>query len=110
MRGPGGRLAGVNLLVGGGLGRTANKPETFPTVALPLAFVEPEQAVAAARAGVSVHRDFGDRTNRRHARPKYLVHDRGIAWVREQGQERLNFRLQPARPLTSPPGSRHTGC
>src|SRR5260221_14186164 len=47
MRGPGGRLAGVNPLVGGGLGRPANKPETFPTVAPPPAFARPQPAVAA---------------------------------------------------------------
>jgi sulfite reductase (ferredoxin) len=109
MRGPGGTLAGVNLLVGGGLGRTANKPETFPTVAQPLAFVLPEQAVAAARAVVTVQRDFGDRANRRHARLKYLVHDRGIDWFRERVQERLDFQLQPARPLTWTPVDDHLG-
>ena len=67
-RGPDGGLAGVDVLVGGGLGRTANKPETFPAVAKPLAFVSPEQAVATSRAIVAVQRDFGDRVNRRHAR------------------------------------------
>src|SRR5919108_3445714 len=67
-RGPDGGLAGIDFLVGGGLGRTANKPETFPAVAVPLAFVEPDQAVATCRAVVSVQRDFGDRANRRHAR------------------------------------------
>jgi len=109
MRGPGGTLAGVNLLVGGGLGRTANKPETFPTVAQPLAFVLPHQAVAAARAVVTVQRDFGDRANRRHARLKYLVHDRGVDWFRDRVQERLEFKLQPARPLTWTPVDDHLG-
>ena len=109
MRGPDGGLAGVNLLVGGGLGRTANKPETFPTVAKPLAFVAPEQAVAAARAVVTVQRDHGDRGNRRHARLKYLIHDRGIAWFRERVQERVNFPLLPPRPLTWTPVDDHLG-
>nr|MDQ6919653.1 NADPH-dependent assimilatory sulfite reductase hemoprotein subunit [Candidatus Dormibacteraeota bacterium] len=109
MRGTNGRLAGVNLLVGGGLGRTNNKPATFPTVALPLAFVAPEHAVAAARAVVTVQRDFGDRANRRHARLKYLIHDRGIAWFRDRLQERLDFKLQPARPLAWTPVDDHLG-
>jgi sulfite reductase (ferredoxin) len=109
MRGPDGSLAGINLLVGGGLGRTANKPETFPTVSVPLGFVEPGQAVAAARAVVTVQRDFGDRANRRHARLKYLVHDRGVAWFRERVQERVDFPIQPARPLTWTPVDDHLG-
>ncbi len=109
MRAAGGGLAGVNLLVGGGLGRTANKPDTFPTVAVPLAFVLPEQAVAAARAVVTVQRDFGDRVNRRHARLKYLIHDRGVDWFRERVQERVEFSLRPARPLTWSPVDDHLG-
>jgi sulfite reductase (ferredoxin) len=109
MRGRDGGLAGINLVVGGGLGRTANKPETFPTVAVPMAFVEPEQAVAAARAVVTVQRDFGDRVNRRHARLKYLIHDRGVDWFRERVQERLDFQLQPPRPMTWTPVDDHLG-
>ena len=108
-QGPDGGLAGVDLLVGGGLGRTANKPETFPAVAKPLAFVSPEQAVATCRAVVAVQRDFGDRVNRRHARLKYLIHDRGVDWFRERVQERLPFRLGPSRPLSWKPVDDHLG-
>jgi sulfite reductase (ferredoxin) len=108
-QGPDGGLVGVDLLVGGGLGRTANKPETFPAVAKPLAFVSPEQAVATCRAVVAVQRDFGDRVNRRHARFKYLIHDRGVDWFRERVQERLPFRLGPSRPLSWKPVDDHLG-
>ena len=109
IRGQDGGLAGLNLLVGGGLGRTANKPETFPTVARPLAFVKPEHAVPAARAVVIVQRDHGDRGNRRHARLKYLIHDRGIAWFRDRVQEHLDFKLLPPRPLSWTPVDDHLG-
>ena len=108
-RGADGGLAGVDVLVGGGLGRTANKPETFPAVAKPLAFVEPDQAVATCRAVVSVQRDYGDRVNRRHARLKYLIHDRGVDWFRERVQERLPFRLGEPRPLAWRPVDDHLG-
>ena len=37
MRRADGGVAGWNVLVGGGLGRTHNKPETYPAVAVPLA-------------------------------------------------------------------------
>jgi sulfite reductase (ferredoxin) len=108
-RGEDGGLAGVDFLVGGGLGRTANKPETFPAVAVPLAFVAPDQAVATCRAVVAVQRDFGDRADRRHARLKYLIHERGVAWFRERVQERLPFRLAEPRPLTWRPVADHLG-
>ena len=104
-----GGLAGFDLLVGGGLGRTANKPDTWPAVAKPLGFVAPEHVVAAARAVVSVQRDYGNRTDRRHARLKYLLHDRGVDWFREQVEERLGFALEPVSPLTADPVEDHVG-
>ncbi len=104
-----GGLAGFDLLAGGGLGRTANKPETFPLLAVPLGFVSADQAVAAARAVVSVQRDHGNRSDRRHARLKYLIHDRGIDWFRDQVQARLDFDLQPSRPVARAPVDDHLG-
>jgi len=109
MRRADGGVAGWNVLVGGGLGRTHNKPETYPAVAVPLAFVEPDQAVVTARAVVMVQRDFGDRTNRRHARLKYLVAERGLDWFRAEVQGHLDFELQPLRPLHWEPVDDHLG-
>ena len=94
-----GGLAGFNVLVGGGLGRTANKPETFPAIAQPLGFVTPDRAIAVSRAVVAVQRDHGDRANRRHARLKYLVHDRGLDWFRAQVEAEAGFQLQRPRPM-----------
>jgi sulfite reductase (ferredoxin) len=94
-----GELAGFDVLVGGGLGRTANKPNTWPAVAQPLAFVPPQQVLEVARAVVAVQRDHGDRTDRRHARLKYLIADRGIDWFRAEVAFRLPFELEPPRPL-----------
>jgi sulfite reductase (ferredoxin) len=104
-----GALAGFDLLVGGGLGRTANKPNTWPAVAQPLGHVIPEHAVAAARAVVAVQRDYGDRTDRRHARLKYLIHDRGIDWFRAEVQSRLAFPLGPSRTVQWQSAGDHLG-
>ena len=95
-----GRLSGFNLLVGGGLGMTHKKPETFPRLADPLAFVRPEQVLDVVEQIVCVHRDHGDRTDRRHARLKYLIHDQGLDWFRKQVQRRLDHGLQ--QPVTMP--------
>jgi sulfite reductase (ferredoxin) len=109
MKSADGNLRGFNVLVGGGLGRTHNKPETFVAVAQPLAFVEPEQVVEVAREVVAVQRDYGDRTNRRHARLKYTIADRGLDWFRDEVQSRLPFRLQPPEPLSWKPVDDHLG-
>jgi sulfite reductase (ferredoxin) len=109
MKSPHGYLRGWNVLVGGGLGRTHNKPETFVAVAQPLAFVQPDQIVDVAREVVAVQRDYGDRGNRRHARLKYTIADRGLDWFREEVQSRLTFRLQPPEPLSWKPVDDHLG-
>lgn len=104
-----GYLRGFNVLVGGGLGRTHNKPETFVAVAQPLCFVEPDQIVDVAREVVAVQRDYGDRANRRHARLKYTIADRGLDWFRDEVQSRLKFKLQPPEALTWKPVDDHLG-
>ncbi|MGH7777316.1 MAG: NADPH-dependent assimilatory sulfite reductase hemoprotein subunit [Candidatus Dormibacterales bacterium] len=108
-RAPDGELAGFQVLVGGGLGRTHNKPDTFPAVARPLGFVAGDDAVAAARAVLSVQRDYGNRGDRRHARLKYLLHERGLAWFKGEVQERLGSELGPSRPLAWDPVCDHLG-
>lgn len=90
-----GALHGFNVLVGGGLGMTHNKPETFPRLADPLAFVTPEQVVPVVEQIVCVQRDHGDRANRKHARLKYLIHDRGLGWFRAEVERRLGYELAP---------------
>ncbi len=109
MRGPNDSVRGFNVLVGGGLGRTHNKPETFVAIAQPLAFVEPDQVVDVAREVVAVQRDYGNRANRRHARLKYTIADRGLEWFRGEVQSRLPFQLQPPEDLRWQPVDDHLG-
>src|SRR6185295_13629543 len=44
------------------------------------------------------HRDFGDRTNRKHARLKYVLEERGVEWCRTEIEKRTGVKLEPARP------------
>jgi sulfite reductase (NADPH) hemoprotein beta-component len=94
----GGKLAGFNVLVGGGMGMTHGEPETYPRVADVIGFCTPEQAVAVAEHVVGVQRDYGDRTERKHARLKYTIDDRGIDWFRQALFERLGYELAPPEP------------
>jgi sulfite reductase (ferredoxin) len=94
-----GTLAGYNFLLGGGHGMTHNKPETYPRLATPVAFIEPDDLLAAAAAVVRLHRDWGDRGNRRHARLKYVIAERGEEWARERLSEDLGKPLAACRPM-----------
>jgi sulfite reductase (ferredoxin) len=56
-----------------------------------------------------VQRDFGNRSDRRHARLKYLLAERGLPWFREQVQSRVPFELAAPRPLRWEPLDDHMG-
>ena len=94
-----GELQGYNFFLGGGHGMTHNKPETYPRLASPVAFVEPDDLLDAAAAVVRLHRDWGDRGNRRHARLKYVIAERGEDWARERLSEDLGKPLEPCRKM-----------
>lgn len=89
-------LQGFNVLVGGSMGMTHNKPETFPRLGDAMAFVRPEQVIEVVEQIVCVQRDYGDRTNRKHARMKYLIHEWGIDRFRAEVEQRLGYQLQEA--------------
>lgn len=95
-----GHLAGFNLTVGGGMGATHGDKTTRPRLADVAGFLRPEQLLAVAEAVVTTQRDFGDRTNRKHARLKYTIEDRGLAWFVAEIERRANLRLEPARPFS----------
>jgi sulfite reductase (NADPH) hemoprotein beta-component len=94
-----GRLAGFNLTVGGGLGTTHGDPKTFPRLADVAGFLPVEAILAVAEAVITTQRDYGDRTNRKHARLKYTIADRGLAWFVGEVERRAGIRLEPARPF-----------
>ncbi len=94
-----GRLAGYNVAVGGGMGRSHGNVQTYPRLADVLGFIPAEQLVAVVKAVLTIHRDFGDRSDRKHARLKYVVEERGVDWTRAEVEERAGFKLEPARPF-----------
>jgi sulfite reductase (NADPH) hemoprotein beta-component len=95
----GGQLTGYNIVAGGGLGMSHNNAATFPRLADVIGFFTPEHLEAVAKAVLTVHRDFGDRTNRKHARLKYVLADRGVKWFREEVEQRIGFKFEPAKPF-----------
>ena len=91
----GGQLLGFNVLVGGGMGKTHGKEDTYPRLADVLGFAATEQVVEVAEAVVKVQRDHGNRSDRRHARLKYLLDKEGLDWFRKHVERQLGRRLSP---------------
>ena len=95
---PAGRLRGCNVYVGGGMGRTHNKEDTFARTADPLGYVAAAHILDLIQAIAALQRDHGDRELRRHARMKYLIHDRGIAWFQTELARYFPGVIKPLRP------------
>ena len=88
-----GNLAGFNVTAGGGMGMTHGETDTYPRVADEIGFCTVDQAVEVAAQVVTIQRDFGGRSNRKHARLKYTIDDRGLDWFREELFSRLGYVL-----------------
>ncbi len=95
-----GILKGYNIYVGGGLGTTPSAQKTFPALAQPLAFVTREGVLETAEAVVKVYRDFGNRSDRKRARLKYVIYDWGMPAFRAKVEEYLGKPL--AEPVDNP--------
>lgn len=90
-----GRIRGYNVLVGGGSGVTPANKRTFPALAQKLCFTTPEKVIEVLEGVVKVQRDFGNRSDRKLARLKYLIHNWGIDAFREKVEEYVGYQLAP---------------
>lgn len=93
----GGRLAGFNVTVGGGMGSTHGETNTYPRLADVIGYCPKDKTLQVAEEIVKIQRDFGDRTNRKHARFKYTIDDRGVEWFKSELNQRLGWNLEPVR-------------
>jgi sulfite reductase (NADPH) hemoprotein beta-component len=92
-----GRVAGYNVAVGGGMGMTHGEPDTFPRTGDVIGFCTPEQVAGVCEKVVTIQRDWGNRSDRKHARLKYTIETHGLARFRDELTGRLGFALAPAR-------------
>ncbi len=93
------QLVGYNLAVGGGMGRSHGNQVTYPRLADVIGFLTPDKVVDVAKAVLTIHRDFGDRADRKHARLKYVVAERGADFMRAEINRRAGIQLESARPF-----------
>ena len=95
-----GDIAGWNVTVGGGMGMTHGEPDTYPRIAEVMGFCRTDDVLKVSEAVVTVQRDWGDRKNRKHARLKYTIEDRGLDAFRAEVEKRAGVKLAPAKPYT----------
>ncbi|WP_291296498.1 NADPH-dependent assimilatory sulfite reductase hemoprotein subunit [Elioraea sp.] len=98
-------ITGWIVCVGGGHGMTHNKPRTYPRLATPVGRVDHADLLAAVEAVIRLSRDFGDRSDRKRARLKYVIDDMGLDWVKDRLAERFGRRMDepPALPTLAIP-------
>src|SRR5215469_3326655 len=103
-----GGVAGWNVVVGGGMGMTHGEPQTYPRTADVMGFCKTAEAVAVGEAVVTVQRDWGDRSNRKHARLKYTIEDRGLEAFRAEVERRSGVTFGSPKPFAfTSTGDRH---
>lgn len=88
-----------NVYVGGGMGVTPARTDTFPAIARPVGLVSSDELVPLAHAIVQLFREFGDRHDRKKARFKYLIAEWGTDQFREQLNRALGHSIAPAEPI-----------
>jgi len=94
-----GELEGFNLMVGGGMGRTHNKEETFARAADHLGYVPKEDIMECMKSILASQRDHGNRDVRANARMKYLVHTLGIDNFKLLVESYFGKKIQPWRKI-----------
>ncbi|MDR3621453.1 MAG: NADPH-dependent assimilatory sulfite reductase hemoprotein subunit [Paludisphaera borealis] len=104
-----GRIVGYNVLVGGGMGTTPSADKTFPFLAVPLCYVPRDQIRQIGEAVIRVFRDFGNRSDRKRARLKYVISDWGIEAFRAKVEEYIGRRLDDPLPVTVTDVDDHMG-
>jgi len=92
-----GKIVGYNVTAGGGMGMTHGEPDTYPRPGTILGFCPPDQVVDVAEKLLTVQRDFGDRSDRKHARLKYTMDRMGNDAFLGHLNARLSTPLEPAR-------------
>ncbi|BAV66053.1 NADPH-dependent assimilatory sulfite reductase hemoprotein subunit [Sphingobium cloacae] len=98
IEGPDG-LAGFNVAIGGGMGRTDQAPHTYPRLASVIGYVPADRVIACADAVMTVQRDYGDRKDRQRARFKYTIDDKGLDWIKGAIERVMGEPFEEARPF-----------
>lgn len=96
--GENGKLAGFNVLVGGGLSMEHGNTKTYPNTAKEFGFIGLDKVLDCAAAVVSVQRDWGNRSDRKNAKTRYTLERVGVQTFIEEVENRMGAKFEPVRP------------
>jgi len=91
------KLLGFNVAVGGGLGMTFGRDDTYPRLASEIGFCTPEQVLQVCAETMMIQRDYGNRKDRKLSRFKYTIDKFGLDWFKQELNGRLGFELGAVR-------------
>lgn len=93
-----GKLVGFNVLVGGGLSMEHGNHKTFPNTAKEFGFIGLDKVLDCAAAVVSVQRDWGNRSDRKNAKTRYTLINKGFTEFVEEVEKRMGAKFDAIRP------------
>ncbi len=93
-----GTVEGFFVFAGGGMGMSHGNASTFPRLADLLGWISEEGLIPVSEAVVSIHRDLGNRSDRKRARLKYLIQELGVNAFRTEVERRAGRSFEQ-RPL-----------
>jgi sulfite reductase (NADPH) hemoprotein beta-component len=93
-----GKLAGYNIVAGGGMGNTFGDDRTHPLLAHEIGFYKKDDALSIVEEIVKIQRDNGNREDRKVARLKYTIERLGIDWFKEELEKQSGIKAAPVKP------------
>jgi sulfite reductase (NADPH) hemoprotein beta-component len=94
-----GKLTGYNFVAGGGMGNTLEDKRTFPRLGNLIGYYKKEDALTIIENIVKIQRDFGNREDRKIARLKYTIANRGIEWFIDELEKRSGIKAETPKPF-----------
>lgn len=94
-----GEHVGYNFALGGGLGMKHNNPKTYPYLAKPVFYVPKELLIPTTEAVIRLQRDNGDRSDRQHARLKYLIAEKGVDWAKSELEKYIGREMDAPKDM-----------
>lgn len=104
-----GDITGYNVYVGGSFGMSHGQIQTEPALAQALLFVEEDRVMDMLKVIVTIQKEYGRRDDRKQARMKYLIRDRGLIWFRDEVAKRWGDTVHPIRSVSLGTVADHLG-
>lgn len=92
------QIMGFNVLVGGGLAMTYGDITTYPRKASEFGYIAAKDVLKIAETVVTIQRDWGNRSDRRHAKTKYTLTRVGVKIFKSEVERRSGIKFHPIYP------------